>query len=421
MKIRKAMALLLAGTMVTGAFAGCSSKKDDAGSGNAGSGEEEKITATITVWSPAEDQAAEKGSWLQTACEKFNELHPNWDLTFEYGTCGEDKAGDTVTQDVSAAADVFMYANDQVTKLLDANALAEIGGSNLEYLKENTSDLLLSTVTVGDSVYGVPFTANTWYMFYNKDIFDEEDIKNLDKMLEKGVVSFPLSTAWYNGSFYLGNGCNFFGPDGTDNDAGFDLDGEKASDVTNYLVDLVANKNFVNDADSAGKTGLINGTVGAMFSGSWDYEDLKKELGDKLGVAACPTYTLNGEEKQILSFAGSKAIGVNTNTKYPQVAVALAMYLGGEEGQKTHYEARNIIPCNTTLLKDATISADECTVAQNATTDGKSIIQPTVSNMSKWWTASANFGTLLVSGSITHDNAADETAKLNTELNESGL
>ena len=32
-------------------------------------------------------------------------------------------------------------------------------------------------------------------MFYDKSVFSEEDVKNLDTMLEKGVVSFPLTNS----------------------------------------------------------------------------------------------------------------------------------------------------------------------------------------------------------------------------------
>ena len=65
--------------------------------------DEEAITATLTVWGPSEDQAEENGQWLQTMCDQFNEAHPNWDLTFEYGVCPEGEAKATVTQDVEGA------------------------------------------------------------------------------------------------------------------------------------------------------------------------------------------------------------------------------------------------------------------------------------------------------------------------------
>ena len=48
-------------------------------------------------------------------------------------------------------------------------------------------------------------------MYYDKSVFSEEDVKNLDTMLEKGVVSFPFTNSWYLPAFYVGNGCTLFG------------------------------------------------------------------------------------------------------------------------------------------------------------------------------------------------------------------
>ena len=58
------------------------------------------------------------------------------------------------------------------------------------------------------------------------------------------------------------------------------------------------------------------------------------------------------------AFAGSKAIAVNPNCKYQQVAVALAKYLGGKDAQAKHYELRNVIPCNTEFLATDVIKKD---------------------------------------------------------------
>ena len=139
MKFRKYAAIALAGAMCMSLLAGCGDKKDDtskdsttasnaevtSGESTDASAEEENIKATITVWGPAEDQSPDYGEWLQGRCEAFNKEHPNWDLSFEYGTCSEADAGKTVTQDVSASADVYMFANDQLQTLIDANAISE--------------------------------------------------------------------------------------------------------------------------------------------------------------------------------------------------------------------------------------------------------------------------------------------------------
>lgn len=242
--------------------------------------EEEEITATLTVWGPSEDQAEESGAWLQTMCDQFNEAHPSWDITFEYGVCAEGDAKTTVTQDVEGAADVYMFANDNLTDLIAANGIAKLGGQTAEAVQSTNSQEIVDSVSVDDSIYGVPFTTNTWFMFYDKSVFSEDDVKNLDTMLEKGKVSFPLSNSWYIASFYVANGCTLFGEDGTDEAAGIDFSGEKGAQVTDYLVDLVANPNFSNDADGAGLSGLRDGSINAIFSGSWDAAAVKEALGD---------------------------------------------------------------------------------------------------------------------------------------------
>lgn len=415
--MKKATALLMAGLLAF-SMIGCGGKSSGNEQTNDNSASEENIKCDLLVWSPAEDQSPEYGEWLQTQCEAFAAEHPEWEINFSYGVTPEGDAAKVITQDVEAAADVFMMTNDQLTNLLPAKAVARIGGDTEAFVKETNSETMVDSLTVDGALYGVPFTSNTWFIYYDKSVFTDEDITNLDKMLEKGVVSFPITNSWYLSSFYVGNGCTLFG-DGKDADAGIDYSGAKGADVTNYLVDLLANKNFAVDIDGSGIAGIRDGSIKAMFSGSWDYEAVKGALGDNFGVAQLPKYTLNGEEKQMYSFAGSKAFGVSANTKYPQVAVALAKFLGSAESQKSHYEARNIIPCNEELLKDPVFESDMLVKAQNDTVANTSIVQPFVGPMANYWTPTDNFGKSLRNGEVTHENAAEVTEAWNKNMNTS--
>jgi arabinogalactan oligomer/maltooligosaccharide transport system substrate-binding protein len=415
---KKVLAMLLATTMVATAFAGCGSKEETSGEATTTETDaegEEAITATITVWGPQEDQSEDNGNWLKTECEAFAAEHPEWNLTFEYGVCSEGDAKTNVGTDPTAAADVYMFANDQIPDLLAANGIAELGGSTVDQIKSQNSETMVNTVTYDGGVYGVPFTSNTWFMYYDKSVFTEDDVKNLDTMLEKGVVSFPLSNSWYIASFYVANGCTLFGADGTDEAAGFDFSGDKAAAVTNYLVDLAANPNFKNDAEGSGIAGLADGSVNAIFSGSWDYENVKEALGDNMGIAAAPTFTVDGKEAQMKAFAGSKAIGVNPNAEYPQIAVALAAYLGSADAQKAHLEMRNILPTDGSV----DVSGNELAEAVAVVLDKASTVQPLVSTMGQYWTPAQTMGEELVNGSVTHDNAAEKTEAMNEAMNTS--
>ena len=380
---------------------------------------EDPITCSLTVWGPSEDQSSDNGNWLPTMCDQFSKKHPNWKITYKYGVCAEGDAKTNVTQDVSGAADVYMYANDNITDLVSAGALSKLGGSALESVKSTNTKETVDSVTLKDSVYGFPFTTNTWYMYYDKSKFTDQDVKSLDTMLTKGKVSFPLSNSWYIAAFYVANGGTMFGKDGTDEKAGIDFGGDKGTAVTNYLVDLTKNPNFVNDADGAGLAGLRDGSVNAIFTGSWDAESIKQALGNNMGVISLPTVNIGGKAGQLKAFAGSKAIGVNPNCKNQQVAIALAEYLASADAQKAHYTTRNVVPCNTQLLKDATISADPVVKAQNDTFNKTSIIQPFVSGMGNYWTPAESMGKALINGDITKDNAAQKTEDFNKAMNTS--
>lgn len=406
---KRAAALCMTAVLAVTGLAGCGGETDG-----------DKESVRLMVWSPSEDQSKESGEWLQNMCEDFAGLHPEWDITFVYGVADEATAATQVAQDPEASADVFMYANDTLTTMTDANALAKFGGKYREEIEDTNSEEVLASLVKEDNLYGVPFTTNTWFMYYDKSVFSEEDIKNLDTMLEKGTVAFPFTNSWYLPAFYIGNGCTLFG-DGTQEDKGVDFGGENAVEVTEYLVDLAANPNFKIDADGSGLAGLRDGSISAIFSGSWDANAVSEALGENMGVAALPTYTLNGEEKQMMSYAGSKAIGVNPYSKNMVPAVELAVYLGSAEAQLAHYKLRNVIPCNTELLKEAEIAEDPLVMAQNDTFNYTSILQPFVAKMNNCWVPVENMGKGIRNKSVTHENAKEQTEAMNEAMNSDGI
>lgn len=413
---KKIVSLLLVSAMAIGTLAGCGSddtkKTDDnkTTTDNKESGDDGEATdVTLTVWSPQEDQDT---GWLSQQCEAFNKAHPEWNVTFEYGVCPEGEAKDTVKNDVEGSADVYMLANDNIPDLASVNGLAEIGGSYLDEIKATNSESIVSSVTYNDAVLAFPFTSNTWFMYYDKSVFSEDDIKSLDTMLEKGKVSFPLTNSWYIQAFYAANGCTLFG-DGTDEAAGIDFGGDKAVAVTNYLVDLKANPNFVEGNNDADIAALRDGSANAMFSGTWKAGDVEEILGENMGVAALPNVTIDGNEVAMKAFMGSKAVGVNPNSDNMEVAMALAAYLTNEESQLAHYEMRNVLPSNLNI----DVSSDAIAQAVANVMADTSIVQPLVSKMSLYWSPAENMGKAIDAGEVTHDNAAEKTEEMNTAMN----
>ena len=376
---------------------------------------------TLKVWAPQADQVDEN-SWLNVMLPKFEAAHPEYAITWDIGVCGEGDAAGIVKNDPAAAADIFLYANDQMGTLIEAGALAKLGGSYLEQVKADVAQTYIDTVTYTDGgVYGFPMAPNTWFMWYNKDIFSEEDIKSLNTMLEKGVVSFPMDNSWYTGTFFFGVGGTLYGPQCIDAAAGIDFSSDLCVEAAKFMIDFAKNPNFVNDVDGTGVAGMKEGTIHAMFTGPWDRPALEESLGDKLGCAVLPKFTMNGTEYQMKSFAGSKAIGVNPNAKNPKAAMQLAAFLASPEGQLARYELSAITPAATACAENEAVKNNIFVLTESAEMSTATIAQPTIAAMGSYWDPVKNFGLNILNGSITPDNVAemlDATMKL---LNDAGL
>ena len=140
-----------------------------------------------------------------------------------------------------------------------------------------------------------------------------------------------------------------------------------------------------------------------------------------MGVTSLPTYKINGQEKQMYAYAGSKAVGVNSHSKYMEQAVELAVYLSGMDAQREHYRMRNVIPCNTKLLEEKDIASDALVKAQNDTFNNTSILQPFVPAMVNVWVPIENMGKGIRNKSVTHENAKEQTEAMNAAMNSNGI
>ena len=364
-----------------------------------------KTNVTLTVWVPSEDLYG-YDTWILQMEESFEKAHPEYNITWVNDVCYEGDAGGAVSTDPENAADVYLFCNDQVGTLNWAGALTALEGKYLEQVLTDNSQTLVNTVTDTDGqVYGFPISNNTWFMYYNKSVFSYEDVKSLDTMLTKGRVAFPMSSPWYGGTFFLANGGQIFGEKGIDASAGIQFGYQNGGDEAALkMIQLVNNPNFLNDVDSLGWYGMREGDIDAYFSGSWDYAALKESLGDDLGVVQLPTVEIGGEQKQMLSFAGSKAVGVNPHADNQEVAMEFASFLASPAGQKLRYLISGVIPAAKELANDPQVSANPVAVAEINTMLNASVMQPTLFAMGNYWTPMTNFGCGIACGEINESN-----------------
>ena len=378
-------------------FAACGSSTNNSSDGKA-------APVKLTVWSASEDQKA--GGWIDTMEKEFKKDHP--EVSFKNSVVAPPDAATTVKQDPKAAADVYLFPNDQIGELVKAGAIGELGDDAVKQVKEQNEDALVKSVTAQDGkMYGVPYTSNTWFMYYNKSKFSADDVKSLDKMLEKGKVAFDITNAWYLPGFYLDGNMTLFGENGTDAKAGMKL-GDKAAEITKYLTKLVANKNFVLDGKGRGMAGLKQGSVDAIFSGSWDAANVKQALGDNYAAAGLPKFKTESGEHQMKALAGSKAVAYNTHSKAQKMAAIFAAFLGSKKSQQIAFEKEGAVPSDKSLadsVKDAPAA-----VAQMETIAKTSVVQPSIAEMGDFWDPTGTFGKALTKD-INEANAEAKTAE----------
>lgn len=437
-KAKRIAALAMVLALSLGSLTACGTKKDTPTGNDAGSAKDpaptkaasadepttepttgEPTKVSLKVWGPQEEQASFSGygdSLLAYMCEEFAKLHPEWDIEFTYGAVSEGDAKTELSKDATAAADVFMFASDQTASLVENGILAPITLNANQIIEANGGPNAgsITAATFNNFLYAVPFTPNSWFMYYDSSKYTEEEVQNLDTMMSKDLgdgaynFAFDIDNGWYNASFFFAGGSTLFGLDGQNpEDCTFNnADGVK---VGNYIVDLVTNNKFLQETDNGANAidAFTNGKLGAWCSGTWNAENVKAALGDNYAATKLPTITIDGTDKQLKSFADYKYIGVNMNTQYMEAAQALATYLGGEECQKVRYLARSIAPTVTSLVNDPDVAANVAVAAlsyQSAYTQ----FQSTIPQMANFWTPAEAFGAGCYNKEITKDNMQEQ-------------
>lgn len=425
---KKLLALLLMLTMVL-ALTACGDETETlAGGDETGSAQEDGQTGESTdaetdtreevqdvalkIWVP--ENQIQTGT-IDAMCESFQELHPEWNITFTVEAQGEDKAKDEILKDAAAAGDVFFFANDQLMELVNAGAIARLGGSTEEMVKTTMAEAVVDTVRVDEAIYGIPFTHNTFFMYYDKSLLNEEDIQSIEGIMAKDTAEdvfnfcFDSAGGWKLGAWYYGAGLHVYGDSQMDFAAGSNWNNETGVAVTNYLIDLINNPKCAYADDVSLSELAADNRIGAWFDGSWNYNLYKEALGDDLGLAIIPTFNPDGNDYQLKSFYGSKVIGVNSQSKYPAAAVAFAAYLGSEEMQMKRFIETEQVPTNLTVGESEEVQSNEVAAVIVQEANEASVMQPTSAEFgSRYWPNVGGVATEIRSGDLNKSNVQEK-------------
>ena len=357
MKIKRILSLVLAAAMMAVVFVGCTKSEDKTSStGGAAKTVEVEKNAKLKLWGPAASL-----SILKEQAKAFEKKYADKNVKIEVVAQEESDAGTQVLNDSEAAADVFAFPSDQITKLTQAKALLPVYDNYVDDISKNHTAAAVDTVK-GDLngkevLYAFPETDNGYYLVYDKSVISDEDAKSWEGILaacKKNGRQFIMDAGngYYSCMFPFTGGLKLDGLEGDAQDTQkfnkYDED-EVAQTMSAFSELFHKYKDtFVSatvDKVSAGFS-TAKRTCGAGIDGTWNAAVNKEALGKDFGVTVLPTINVNGKDKKTVAMIGYKYIGVKSVTKFPNASEELANYLVSAECQKTRLDKLGWTPTN---------------------------------------------------------------------------
>lgn len=374
MKLKKVLAVSLVATMAVGMMA-CGSKdasgKDGSATGTeTGSSAEMEdgalnyaditlgedytdLTATITFFNHRTDMDSEDygGKNWKDYIAAFNEMYPN--ITVKVST-DTNYADDALTHLQSGD-----YETVVMIPAVDKADLSEyfIPYGDLDTMKNEIN--YATTWEYGGLVYGVPSTATTQGIVYNKKVFEEAGVTELPKTPEEFIAALqaikdntdaiPMYTnyaaGWTMGAWdaYIGNNATgdvtYMNQKLVHTKDPFQNYGDDthAYAVYKILYDAVADGLIEDDYSTTdwegSKTKLNNGEIGCMVLGSWAYPQMEAagDHAEDIGYMPFPI-TVNGEQYASAGADYSYGINCNASKEEQEAAMVFVKWMTKESG-----------------------------------------------------------------------------------------
>ncbi len=403
MKIMKRLLLALVLVVVCCTLAAC--QKEEAKPA-------EPTAAPAATEAPATGYEGEVKVWVAEATveftkaqvEKFKAAHPEYaKMTVTVQPVGEGDAASNMLTDVEAGADLYVFAQDQLARLVAAGALEVVADENAKVVAEQNDAGSVSAVKLGETMYAYPMTSdNGYFLYYDKSVVT--DPTNMEAILadcEKAGknVYFEINSGWYQTAFFFGAGCNLtYETDNAGNIVKMNCDyaSENGVKALKSMIKLAQSPAFVNGSSASNATNL-----GAIVDGTWDAVAVQGILGDNYAAVKLPTI----DGYQLGGFGGFKMLGVKPQTDEKKLAAcdALALYLSSGDVQTARFEAVGWGPSNLTAQQSEAVKKD---VALSALAAQLANTVPQGQYPGEYWTLATALGDDILADKL--DNHTDE-------------
>lgn len=416
---KKLLSALLCASMVGTMLVGCGSTADETTTedATADAAAEESTTDADPVANliAATDGTVSLELWCseteayQTAMaqlvEDFKAQYPDVDFDITIGAVSEADAKDRVLEDVEAAADVFVFADDQLNDLVTAGALQSVDATFTYDPAETNTASTVEAASSNGTLYAYPLTAsNGYFLYYNSEIFSEEDVQSWESLTAAAEaagkkVGMDMANGWYIYGFFAGAGCELSMNDDQSNNC--DWNSETGLAVAESIENIASSSAFISVGDADAQAMLPDGELAAYVSGTWDSGVFSDNYGDGYAATKLPTFDVNGTATQMGSYAGYKFVGVSAYSENPGWAMLLSEFITSQSSQELIAEATGEGPANTEAA--ATISSPAlAALALQAEYADQQVVG------GNFWDPAASLGASLVEGATDLQSLLDD-------------
>ena len=370
------------------------------------------LVLTLSCAAFAEGYSGDLKVWVADAAvdftneqvEAFKAANPEFaDMTVSVEAVGEGDAASKVITDVSAAADIFGFAQDQLARMVAAGAVEVVEPGNAEIVKAENDAGAVAAVTTGDELYAYPLTSdNGYFLYYDSSVIsDPSTLEGILADCEAAGKSFymEINSGWYQTAFFFGAGCTLTYD--SDNDGNLtacnaDYASENGLKALKSMIMLANSPAFVNGSSVSNAT-----NVAAIVDGTWDSEAAKELFGDNYAAAKLPTV----DGYQMSGFGGFKMLGVKPQEDEAKLAAcdALAAWLSSGDVQLARYEALGWGPSNLAAQQSDAVKAD---VALSALADQLQYTIPQGQYPGDYWSLATGLGDNIIGHK--YDDADDD-------------
>lgn len=299
----------------------------------------------LTVW---ESQGG-PDEFIKQAGAAYTAKNPNVEIKFVNVETPDVVSTIALDGPAGIGPDLFATQHDNLGTLVSQGHVAPV--ANPEKVKATVLGACSLGATYNGTMYGYPVSAETYALYYNKDLIKEADLPKTWEDLVKYVKDFnaknpgkqglvlDIGNAYYSIIFASANGNRLFGASGTDTSSTYLNTADAVKGMT-FVKTLAAAVGVpAGDLTSATCDSLFSSGLAAMhITGPWNLKNFA-DAGINYGVTTLPA--LPGEKEPAPSFSGIRCMFVSAYSENQEEAAKFAEFLLTDEMQQLRYELTN--------------------------------------------------------------------------------